>query len=59
LGKYSEILAVPILNAENGKMIGVLSVDVAHTASAPNVLEGHEIVKLLERMIGLVRPDLS
>lgn len=60
LGKYSEVLAIPIKNQESGEIEGVLSVDVSRTAGTSTaVLNDHEIISMFEEIIGLVRPDLA
>jgi len=60
LGKYSEVLAIPIKNEGTGKIEGVLSVDVSrHATNTTPVLDNREIVSLFEEVIGLVRPDLA
>jgi hypothetical protein len=58
LGKYSETLAVPIMN-DGGRVFGVLSVDVACTGNVPTILDDRDVEKLLENTVGLVRPELG
>lgn len=58
LGKYSETLAVPIMN-ENGNVYGILSVDVACTGGVPEILKDRDVEKLIENTVESMRPELS
>lgn len=58
LGKYSETLAVPIMNGV-GTVVGVLSVDVACTGNVHKILDDRNVEVLLENAIGVVLPELN
>ena len=58
LGKYAEVLAVPVMSAA-GQCIGAISVDVPGAAAPPSAFLGSpEVEVMLNRAAGLLRDDL-
>lgn len=58
LGKYAEVLAVPVMSA-GGRCIGAISVDVPGAAAPPAAfLDAPEVEVMLNRAAGLLRDDL-
>lgn len=60
VGKYAEILAVPIMSVDGGKVLGVFAIDRPYRADEPPqmLFDCSAVADSVERVAGLIRDDL-
>lgn len=60
VGKYAEILAVPIMSVDGGKVLGVFAIDRPYRADEPlqKLFDCSAVADSVERVAGIISEDL-